>query len=278
MLLLTDFHVHTYYSPCGHRLDDAGQPLAAPERHLQRAQELGLTEIVFTDHFVEDPRAPGVVLYYKGSGPAIIANLKKELSRWPVPDGLDVYVGCETETMSTGWVGISPDLAHELDFVMAPTTHYHLSGVPQPRSLKPVDVADHMLTMIESVAHKPWIDAVAHPFAERESLIGDLRAIYEAMDSSRLTDILGLMSHNGIALEINGSSIASEHMPHYALIYSEIVKLAKPLGMCFTFGSDAHDYRKLGLGPDVEKWIWETGLREGDFLSMANLRARCSLV
>ena len=274
MLLSSDYHIHTYYSPCGHRVDESARPVAAPERHVQRAHELGLSEIAFTDHFVEDPTAPGTVLFYKGSGPAIIEDLKRELSRGPQFDDLDVYIGCETETLSTEWVGIGPERARQLDFVMAPTTHYHLPGVPQPNSWAPADVADHMLTMLESVGHKPWIDAIAHPFAEKEALIGDLRAIYEAMEASRLTDILGLLSRNAIALEVNGSSVASENLPHYGAVYAEIVALAKSLGVRFTFGSDAHDYCTLGLSSAAEAWILTAGLETADFLTMADLGAR----
>ena len=87
--------------------------------------------------------------------------------------GCAVYIGCETETMSTEWIGVSEALSAELDFVLAPTVHYHLPGVPQPKSYAPADVAGHMLEMLQSVVAKPWIDSVAHPFAEREELIGD---------------------------------------------------------------------------------------------------------
>jgi len=274
MLLPGDWHVHTYYSPCGRRLDDAVQPLAAPERHLARASELGLREIVFTDHFVEDPTRPGMVLFYKGSGPAILHDLRSELARCSWGAELNVYVGCETETLSTEKVGIGPELARQLDFVLAPTTHYHLPGVPQPGSEAPADVADHMLTMIASLVTKPWIDAVAHPFSERESLIGDLRAIYEAMDKVRLTDIMGELASSGIALEVNGSAITSEAMPHYGQVYAEVARLAKSMGLSFTFGSDAHDYRKVGLWPSVERWIVETGLERTDFLTMAQVRVK----
>ena len=42
----------------------------------------------------------------------------------------------------------------------------------------PGDVAAHMLTMLESVANKPWLDAVAHPFAEAEAVISALERDY----------------------------------------------------------------------------------------------------
>ena len=269
-----DSHVHTYYSPCAHKVDDAGLPVASPERHLQRATELGLHSIVFTDHFVEDPTLPGVVLFYKGSGRAMLRDLRLELDRLPATQSCQVFVGCETETMSTEWVGVSEAMARELDFVLVPTTHYHLPGVPQPASYAPRDVAAHMLVMLESVVCKPWLDSVAHPFAETEALIGDLRAIYDAMDQARLRDVLGLAARNGVALEVNASSVTTPSLPNYPAVYREIVSLAKSLGVRFTFGSDAHNYADLGMTPAAQAWITASGLTAGDFLSPLELRAK----
>jgi len=274
MLLPFDTHVHTCYSPCARDLDGAGQPLASPERYLSRATELGLRAIVFTDHCVEDPSAPGAVPFYESSGLGVISALRGELAGFLLTDLCQVYLGCETETMSTEWVGITPRAAANLDFVLVPTTHYHLPGVPQPASFAPADVAEHMLIMLASVVSKGWLDSVAHPFCEAESLIGDLRRIYDALDKAWLTDILGFAAHNGVALEVNGSSVTSVYEPHYALVYREIVQLAKSLGVRFTFGSDAHDARNLGLTPEAETWIISAGLTMQDFLTPAQLQAK----
>jgi len=254
LLLPFDTHVHTYYSPCGRRVDKDRQPLASPERYLDRAASLDLQAIIFTDHFCEWPADPAAPHFYKGSDLAIIRNLRVELERLSPPPACKIYVGCETETMSVHQVGISPETAASLDFVLVPTTHYHLPGVPQPKSFKPEDVADHMLTMLESVVSRGWVDAVAHPFAEREAVIGNLLRIYEAMDKGRLRDILGLAAENEVALEVNGSAVTSSDLPNYADMYGEIVKLARQLGVRFTFGSDAHDYRKLGMSAEAEAW------------------------
>jgi histidinol phosphatase-like PHP family hydrolase len=273
-LLDFDSHVHTYYSPCAHKVDEAGRPVASPERHLQRAAELGLRSLVFTDHFVEDPTLPGVVLFYKGSGVAMLRNLRQELDRLPAAQPCEVFIGCETETMSTEWVGVSEAMARELDFVLVPTTHYHLPGAPQPATWAPRDVAAHMLLMLESVVRKPWLDSVAHPLAEVESLIGDLRAIYEAMDQARLRDVLGLAAQSGVALEVNGSCLAAPELPNYPAVYREVVSLARSLGVRFTFGSDAHNAADLGMTPEAEAWITASGLTPDDFLSPQMLRAK----
>ncbi|HHX64598.1 MAG TPA: hypothetical protein GX702_06885, partial [Chloroflexi bacterium] len=274
MLYPYDTHVHTPYSPCGRKTDDEGAYLAAPERYFRRAQEMGLQAIIFTDHFVENPAAPGSVPFYSSCGPEMISDLRAELARLEPPEDCRIYVGCETETMSTEWVGVSPEVSAALDFVLVPTTHYHLPGVPCPPSWAPEDVADHMLTMLASVVTRPWLDSVAHPFAESEALIGDLRAIYEAMDRARLEDVLGLAAHHGVALEVNVSSLASKNMPHYTEMYAEIVPLAKQMGVRFTCGSDAHDHRRLGITQAAEEWIAAVGLTPDDFLTPEALRAR----
>jgi len=269
-----DFHVHTYYSPCARKLDEEGLPLAAPERHLSQASKLGLRAIAFTDHFVQDPAAPGVVVFYKGTGPAMLNNLRTELARLNPPPQVEVLVGCETETMQADWVGIDREFARSLDIVLVPTTHYHLPDVPRPRSWAPVDVATHMLDMLEAVVQLDYIHAVAHPFADNEDLIGDLRAIFEAMPLARLQEILGLAAKNGVALEVNGAALTSERLPHYRAIYAEVCRIAKSLGVRFIYGSDAHDYRKLGMRPEVARWIEEVGLSEADLLTPEDLRVR----
>jgi len=279
MRLPEDQHVHTYYSPCARREDEQGQPSATPERYIQRAVELGLKTIIFTDHFVEDPAAPEMIVqFYKGSGPAILRDLRTELERLDVPDGLALYIGCETETLAPGRPAISRALAEKLAFVLVPTTHYHLVGVPQPPSFSPCDVADHMLMMLESVVRLGWIDAVAHPFDERESLVGDLRRVYEAMDKRRLEEILGLAAEKGVALEVNGSALNSPARPHYPEMFLPIVQQAKALGVRFTFGSDAHSLDMLGTSCENEAWFAQAGLEAADFITTRELLAKKGLV
>jgi len=267
-----DLHVHTYYSPCARELDEEGVPLAAPMRHLARAAELGMQAIAFTDHFVQDPTAPGVVVFYKGTGPAMLANLRAELARLNPPPQVELLVGCETETMRTDWIGIDPEFARSLDLVLVPTTHYHLPDVPRPPSWAPADVAAHMLDRLEAVVRLDYIHAVAHPFADDEEIIGDLRAICEAIPPARLRDVLGLAAEMDVALEVNGGALTSERLPHYPAVYAEICRIAKPLGVRFLYGSDAHDYLKLGMAPEVVCWIEHAGLSEADFVKPDDLR------
>jgi histidinol phosphatase-like PHP family hydrolase len=273
MRLDHDLHVHTYYSPCARREDAAGQPAATPERYFAQAPIMGLRLMVFTDHFVEDPTAPGMVQFYKGSGPAILRDLRAELARLETPSGLEILIGCETDTLAPGVPAISQKLAEQLDFVLVPTTHYHLTGIPQPRSFAPTDVAAHMLTMLESVVRLGWVDAIAHPFDEGEALVGDLRRIYDVMDKRHLDEILGLAADKGVALEVNGSAINSPNRPNYPAMYLPVVQRAKELGVRFTFGSDAHSLDMLGASPENEAWFALAGLEAGDFITPRELRA-----
>jgi histidinol phosphatase-like PHP family hydrolase len=274
MILDHDLHVHTYYSPCARRKDADGRPAATPERYFERVRELGLGLLVFTDHFVEDPTTSGMAQFYKGSGPAILRDLRAELARLEPPAELRVLIGCETDTLAPGVLAISRTLAEQLDFVLAPTTHYHLTGIPQPRSFGAQDVADHMLMMLESVVKLGWVDAIAHPFDERESLVGDLRRIYDALDKAHLDDILGLAAENGTALEVNGSAINSPNRPNYPAMYLPVVQRAKELGVVFTFGSDAHSLDMLGMSPENVAWFQAAGLVATDFVTPAELRVR----
>jgi histidinol phosphatase-like PHP family hydrolase len=274
MIVPFDMHAHTYYSPCGRRLTADGRPSATPAMYAAEAPRLGLQVIYLTDHFVEDPTDPAAPQFYKGSGPAILADLRRELSALAEQDGVRFLVGCETETYSTERVGVSPALAAQLDIVLVPTTHYHLPGVPQPASDAPAAVARHMLTMLDSVVRKPWLDVVAHPFAEREALIGDLRAIYDAMDQSWLVDISGQAAEAAMAMEANAASLSDAGMPHYREVLAQFLPLARAAGCKLSLGSDAHQVDMLAWPLQVEGWLRGLGLSEADFITPDDLVAR----
>ena len=53
--------------------------------------------------------------------------------------GVRVLVGCETEYVGGGWVGISPQSAELLDFVLVPHSHFHMEGFVRPAETKPGD-------------------------------------------------------------------------------------------------------------------------------------------
>jgi len=176
--------------------------------------------------------------------------------------------------MRTDWIGIDPEFAYSLDLVLVATTHYHLRDVPRPPSWDPSDVAAHMLDRLEAVVGLDYVHAVAHPFSDHEDLIGDLRAIYEAISPARLRDVLALAAERGVALEVNGAALVSPRKLHYRVVYAEICRIAKRLGVRFIYGSDAHDYRKIGMTPEVARWIGEAGLSEADFLRPDDLQVR----
>lgn len=274
MIAPYDMHAHTYYSPCGRRLTADGQPSATPALYRDEARRLGLQTIYLTDHLVQDPTDPAAPQFYKGSGPAILADLRHELARLDCADGVRFLVGCETETFSTEQVGIGPALAAQLDIVLVPTSHYHLTGAPQPESMAPADVARHMLTLLASVVAKPWLDVIAHPFAENEALIGDLRAIWEAMDRAWLTDILGEAARVKMAVEANAACLQDPAIPHYREVMAQFLPLARAQGCKLTIGSDAHQVDMLAWPLEVEGWLRDIGLAEADFLTPEELVAR----
>ncbi len=274
MIAPVDMHAHTYYSPCGRRLTPDGRPSATPGLYLAEARRLGIQTVYLTDHFVEDPTDPAAPQFYKGSGPAIIADLRRELQALGDTGNVRFLVGCETETMSTEHVGVSRETAAQLDIVLVPTTHYHLTGTPQPDSSAPADVARHMLTMLASVVAKPWLDVVAHPFAENESLIGDLRAIWEAMDRNWLSDTLAQAAQAKMGIEVNAACLRDPAIPHYREVMAAFLPLARAQGCKLTIGSDAHQVDMLSWPIEVEDWLRSIGLTEADFATPEELVAR----
>ena len=131
-----------------------------------------------------------------------------------------------------------------------------------------------MLDRLEAAVRLDYVHTIAHPFSDHEHLIGDLRAIYEALPPARLQDVLGLAADREVALEVNGASLASPTKPHYPVVYAEICRIAKGQGVRFTYGSDSHNCEKLGMTPEVAAWIDETGLLVSDFLTPDDLPAK----
>ena len=164
----------------------------------------------------------------------------KDPSMNPGPP-VQTLVGCETETMHNHRVGVDREFARSVDIVLVPTTHYHLSAVPRPSTWAPAAVADHMLSRLTGVLALDYVDAIAHPFADHEDIIGDLRAIYEGMPPARLQETLGLAAEQDVALEVNGAALSSTKLLHYPAVYAEICRLAKSLGVRFIYEAPTED-------------------------------------
>ena len=154
-----DLHVHTSLSSCA-------KPEASAAGYIALAKEMGLTTIAFTDH-LWDSAIPGASDWYKPQNFEHICQLKKEL---PAADpSLKILFGCETECDMHGTVGVSEEVAAQLDVLLVPNSHTHMRFV-MDRALREDDAAHglymvkHFMQIMESPLAK-YITAVPHPFS-----------------------------------------------------------------------------------------------------------------
>ena len=110
-----DYHIHSFLSSC------SSDPNQLPEAILRYAKENGLKRIVITDHFW-DSDIPGASKWYE---PQNYDHIKKSK---PLPQSKDIrfLFGCETDYDKFMTVGLAKENFDLFDFVIIPTTHFHM--------------------------------------------------------------------------------------------------------------------------------------------------------
>ena len=119
MKLTSDLHLHTYLSPCASRD-------ATPAAYIERAARQGMTTLCFTDHYW-DPLACKPMLW--GSD---VFELREQ---FPRQSAVRVLLGCETECIGGGRIGITPQTAARLDLVLLSTGHFRAKGLTIPEDV-----------------------------------------------------------------------------------------------------------------------------------------------
>jgi sugar phosphate isomerase/epimerase len=111
-----DLHIHSNLSTCSRC------PEQTPERIAQYAVEEGLKTICLTNHFW-DETIPGASNWYMPQDYPHIASAKP----LPQPEGIRFLFGCETELDQNLTLGISRERMALMDFIIIPTTHFHMN-------------------------------------------------------------------------------------------------------------------------------------------------------
>jgi len=112
-----DYHIHSQLSSC------SADPEQNPERILKYAVDNGFKSLCLTDHFW-DEAVPGASRWY---APQNLPHIKEALPL-PQAEGVKFMFGCETDMDKFFTIGISDKTAEEMDFIIVPTTHLHMSG------------------------------------------------------------------------------------------------------------------------------------------------------
>ena len=251
-----DLHVHTTLSSCCHSDD------ATPEAILRRAADAGLKTIGFADH-LWDSAVEGASEWYAPQDMDHILQIRERIPEDTF--GVRVLIGCETEYLGGGRVGISPESAARLDFVLVPVTHFHMKGYVVPEALSaPADVAALMVERFREAAMLDVVTGIAHPFMPLGS--GDtLDEILDCISDSACVDCFGLAAERGVSVEVHlGMARESGDGP-----FVRILALAKQAGCVFHFASDAHSLDGIGSVSRLEPLAAEVGITPEDILPLA---------
>jgi len=228
-----DLHIHSHISLCS---KDAEQ---TNERILRYAKENGLKTICLTDHFWDEKVEGASAWYSKQDYQHIAAAL-------PLPQDADVrfLFGCETELNKFLTLGISKEKYNLFDFIVIPTTHFHMKGYTlseeegstvQNRAKMWIKRLDAVLNM-DLPFHKVGI---AHLTC---SLIAPTReeylAVLRLIPDDELKRHFDRASQLGVGIEINSHDM--EFADDEAETVLRIYRVAKACKCKFYLGSDAH--------------------------------------
>ena len=244
-----DLHIHSKLSSC------SNDPEQSNERILRYAEENGLKTICLTNHFWDDA-VEGASNWYKPQ------NYEHIAAAMPLPQSANTrfLFGCETDLDRFLSLGISKEKFDKFDFVIIPTTHFHMKGF----TLSPEEAAD-----AQSRA-KAWVkrlDAVLEmdlPFHKigiahltcgliaptKEEFIEVLKLI----QTEEMERLFSKAARLGVGIELNSCDM--NFSDEDADIVLKPYRIAKQCGCKFYCGSDAHHPHEF----DNTKTIFERAI------------------
>lgn len=259
----TDYHIHSFFSP---------DSQAKPEDSIKRAEELGLNEIIFTEH---------CDCSYEHA-------LPPEEEKWPLLDvnGYTKYIEDVRKKFNIK-VGIGIELgqavqdpifadkmikAYPWDMVIG--SYHNLKGEYDFCFMKYKDM--DLPKLMKRYFQEQYLLVEDNRFDVLGHLYYFVRYIYRQGLSVELSpfkgivsDIFKLLVKNGRGIEINTSCIGDKYndlIPNF-----EFIKLYKQCGgEIITIGSDSHTPDRIGFGQELAV----TAIKEAGFKAITTFEKR----
>ena len=237
MKITSDLHIHTHISKCGK--EEATVPY-----YMEKARELGLKTLGFSDH-LWDSAVEGANSFYTGQDFDHISEIKEELAAADTT-GIDrILFGAEGEydPIHHG-VALTKDVAEQLDFLLVPNSHTHMM-MPKAYYDPPRRHAEFMLNAFHEIVDSeiaPYITSIPHPFAAVKCAVYYSNRIpISLITDDEYKSCFSKAAEKEIALEINpnffkektAEEINADPMTH-------MFRIAKEMGCRFTVGLDSH--------------------------------------
>lgn len=253
-----DLHIHSQISSCSNHPEQTNQ------RILQYAQENGLATICLTDHFWDDA-VEGASDWYFPQNYAHISKAKP----LPQTEEIKFLFGCETELNKFLTVGISREKLDFFDFIIIPTTHFHMRdytlfpeeiATPEDRAKAWVKRLDAVLNMdlpFHKIGFAHLTCSLLAPTAE------DYHGMLTAIAEAEMERLFTKVAQKGAGVELNADDFKFKYgCPENVL---KVYQIAKKCGCKFYMGSDAHTPRELNDAKAVfERTIDLLDLKEED--------------
>ena len=234
MKLPHDIHLHTHLSLCA-------KPEADVRAYVEYAKAQGITTIGISDHFW-DENVPGSPDWYKPQNYEHILEAKEDIKRCE-GEGVRILFGAETEySLGTRGVAITPEIASQLDFLLVPNSHTHIT-MPKEYYEDHRRHSEYMLDaywdIIESDV-SPYITAIAHPFSA-VCCPYDKEKCVRLITDKEFCDCFRKTAEKNIGIEINTSEFINKGIADIEKSqFLRMFRLARACGCKFTFGTDSH--------------------------------------
>lgn len=245
---MIDYHIHTKL--CGHATGEV-------EQYVERAIEIGLTEIGFSDHlpFVDHER-PGLAMKLSEL-PCYVQQVERLRKNYP---NITIRLGIEVDYFSNLWHKIAGLLVqYPFDYVYGSVHFISDWSFDSPYAYPEWNLADvdqvyeQYIELVCEAARSGLFDIMAHLDLIKIHGFRPFKNMHPQWES-----LVKCLKENGVATEINTSGLRKLGGEIYPS--DEIVKLIKKYEVPIVFGSDAH--RPQDVGRDFDQAV-QLALKHG---------------
>ena len=255
-----DLHIHSSVSPCG------GDPAQTPERILQYAAENGLKTICLTDHYWDE-----TVPSPYGVGAGVTTERLKSVLPLPQKEGVRFLFGAETDMDRDMTIGVGPDMAKTLDFIIVPLNHLHMGGFTCRGDENAAERAELIVRRFDALleSNLPFHKVGLAHFTDGLIFPGGKNTdVLNRIPDAEYRRLFRRAAALGIGVELNMPAAKADlRVMNWEQDREElrIYTLAREEGCRFYFGSDAHTVAGLGWAKrNAERIIDLLDLKEED--------------
>lgn len=258
-----DLHIHTKLSLC------SNDPAATAANYLEKAADSSIKLIGFTNHVWDIARIPlpSASEFYEEQSFERAMTIRDTLPA--DTKGIRVLIGVETE-FAQGVLGLTPESAAKLDYVLVPHSHIHMLDFVRPHTVvSHKDVADHMLETFNDMVTRGIATVAAHPFEpcgmEQPE---NITSIFSYLSDEEFEHSFGLAAENQVGIEVNLAMFRDQYRaPCYQDSYLRMFEIAKRMGCKFSVGSDSHSLVSfVERNSHFDEVVEMLGLTEEDML------------